>query len=492
MRECAALRHGKGLFMTTAGRAETWATEQAHVSQVIQFPEEWPEVDRRVSGEFVIEAILDHNWAKVATGFVLINAVVTTPIERRYAQVEGEICFENCTFQAEVVLPYANFARRVRFLGCIFKSTLNLQACRVPDLDFGPSRKGNVTVFQGEANFFTCEVTGQLFYQKAQFLSTDRVTSFNSAKISGNAFFQECIFQGPIDLGHAEIRRNLVCQDAKFLCDKAKYLRDKGEAIFNSIKVSDSVFFDNATFKGSVDLGDCTVLRNISLVGTQFSKYLNFSHTSIGGTLYIFSEPRSGKDIEHYETMLPPAGDLRGLTYDRIDLGSGDRWQTWLKLRRNKDSFDPSPYLTLESYFHQSGRDDLADKVHYEMRKAQGQAFWKQGRIDKWILNCLLRWTVGYGVYGWRLFVWAGVVLIPAWLFFVVSLKQAIEPDKPVSLLSLIYTMDVFLPVNLNQEELYTRPGPVFAIVKFVTKLWGWVIVPLAMAQLAGFLKKKR
>ena len=233
-------------------------------------------------------------------------------------------------------------------------------------------------------------------------------------------------------------------------------------------------------------------MRNVSLIGAQFSKPLNLSNTSIAGTFYVYSMTGAGGNGIVHPTKLPPYADLRGLTFDRTDLEYGNRWQAWLSLRRSEDSHDPSPYLALESYFHRAGRDDLADRVHYEMRKAEGQALWRQGRWDKWTLNCLLRWAVGYGVYGWRLFIWAGVVLVPAWLYFVVTLKQAIEPDKPVSLWSLIYTMDVFLPVNLNQEDLYNRPGPVFAIVKFATKLWGWIIIPLAMAQLAGFLKKKR
>ena len=465
--------------------SEAWAKERLELAQPIEFPKEWPEVDRRISGEFLVEALLDSKWAKVPTGFIVVNTIIVTPLERRYAQVDGEICFEECVFEAGVELPYANFKRRVRFLGCTFKGTLNVQTCRVPDLDFGESRAGIPTVFHSDANFVTSEITGQLFCHKAQFLSKEGVVTFNSAKISGSAFFQECLFQGTADFGHAEIGRNLACQDAKFLGDHVN-------VVFNSLKVSGNAFFDRATLEGLVDLGDCTFLRNVSLIGARFSQSLNFSNTSIAGTLYVFTTTSSGGNESTLETKLPPIADLRGLTYGRTDLEYENRWRTWLSLRRHEDSYDPAPYRTLEEYFHQAGRDDLADEVHYEMRKAEGQALWRQGRLDKWSVNCLLRWTVGYGVYGWRLFVWTGVVLLPAWLFFVVTLKQAIEPDKPVSLLSLIYTMDVFLPVNLNQEELYTRPGPVFAIVKFVTKLWGWVIVPLAMAQLAGFLKKKR
>lgn len=466
-------------------RAEAWARERLQLAQSLAFAEKWPEDDRSISGEFLVEALLDPKWAKAPAGFSLVNAVVTTPLERRYAHVEGEICFENCVFDAEVSLPYARFERRVRFLGCTFKGNLDMRSCRVPDLDFGESKKGASTVFQGEANFFTSEITGQLMCNEAQFLSKTGGMNLNSAKISGNAFFQATIFQGAADFGHTEIGRNLVCQEAKFLSDDS-------ETIFDSLKVSGSAVFDKATFLGPVDLGDCTFLRNLSLIGAQFSKPLNLSNTSVAGTLYVFSTTGAGRSESTIPTRLPPIADLRGLTYGRTDLEYDNRWQMWLSLRRSRDSFDPAPYLALESYLHQNGRDDLADRVHYEMRRAEGQAFWRQGRFDKWALNCFLRWTVGYGVYGWRLFVWTGIVLIPAWLFFVVNLKQAIDPDKPVSLLSLIYTMDVFLPVNLNQEELYNRPGAVFAIVKFVTKLWGWVIVPLAMAQLAGFLKKKR
>jgi hypothetical protein len=472
-------------MMDTALRAEAWARKHLQLAQPIAFPEEWAETDRNISGEFLVEALLDPQWTKTPNGFLLANAVVTTPFERRYAQIDTEVCFENCVFDADVALPYADFRRQVRFLGCTFRRKSNMQACRAPDLEYGQSGKGIPTVFHGEVNFFSCEITGHLFCRKVRFLSREDVANFNSAKIGNNAFFQESIFQGPVDFGHAEIGRNLACQDAQFL-------DDRGETIFNSVKISGSAFFDRSTFKGAVDLGDGTFARNVSLIGAQFVKSLSLSNTSIAGTLYVFSMKGAGGNGAAAVTKLPPVADLRGLIYGHTDLEYDNQWQLWLGLRRYPDSYDPSPYLTLESYFHRSGRDDLADKVHYEMRKAEGQALWRQRRLDKWAWNWLLRWMVGYGVYGWRLFLWAGVVLVPAWLYFVISLKHTIEPDKPISLWSLIYTMDVFLPVDLNQEELYSKPGPLFAIVKFATKLWGWLIVPLAMAQLAGLLKKKR
>ena len=89
--------------------SEAWAKERLELAQPIEFPKEWPEVDRRISGEFLVEALLDSKWAKVPTGFIVVNTIIVTPLERRYAQVDGEICFEECVFEAGVELPYANW-----------------------------------------------------------------------------------------------------------------------------------------------------------------------------------------------------------------------------------------------------------------------------------------------------------------------------------------------------------------------------------------------
>ncbi len=102
-------------------RGEAWAKAQIEREQPIRFPADWPEADRSLSGAFVLDAILDARWAKVPEGFVLANAVVTTPVERRYAHVQGELTFEDCTFTAEVRLPYATLERRVRFLGGVLR-----------------------------------------------------------------------------------------------------------------------------------------------------------------------------------------------------------------------------------------------------------------------------------------------------------------------------------------------------------------------------------
>jgi len=779
--------------MAEEKRGEAWARERWERLQPILFPEEWPEEDRTLSGEFVVEAMLDRRWAQMPEGFFLLNAVISTPLVRRYACVEGEICFEACLFQEAVSVTYTEFKRRIRFLGSVFNGDLNLEAGALSELWLYPSAKGNPTLLRGGANFFAlnvgerlicekvqflnetkeayfnsievanhvslkeslfrgpvnfigAEIGGQLICDKTQFLSKEGIVYFNSAKISQHALFREAVFEGPVDflsakvgvslycsraIFHegvtlveaviesslyfdqakflnakqpvrfngirvgglasfyeatfqgpadfltAEIRGQLYCEKAQFLgadavvelgsakisdhlslsgsvfhgpvklgathiggqlicdrtqflnqaeevymngakiahhasfqealfqgpvnfvgveiggqliCDRAQFLSQEGLAYFNGAKVAHHASFRDARFHGPVDfgvieignqflceraqflnpskiasfnsarvkgggffreasfhgpvnfvgisLGTCLYCEeakflnphdmvnfdnmqvegfasfqgaffagpvylshgifshNLLLEGVQFKSFLSFYNTRVAGTLYVFSPSETEGGTTALATELPDAADLRGLTYDRTDLESGERWRKWIRLRHDADSYDPGPYLVLEQSFRRAGRDDLGDQVHFEMRRAEGRFLQRRRRFGKFALHSLWRWSVGYGVGGERLFYLISAAFVSTYFLIYSADRQGLfqpgkEPDSnPFS--PLWYTLDIFLPgVSLDyQSHWQTIDGVVSSVIRAMT-LVGWILVPLAVAQLAGLLKRK-
>ena len=424
----------------SSDRGETWALDQLKGLKPVRFPPEWSEEDRTVSGEFVVEAMVDGRWAETSQGFLLANAILRTPVQRRYAEVGGELRFEHCVFKEGVALPYARFHRRVHFLGCTFRSSVDMSFCCGSELGFEELRSDRSadsvpTVFWGNASLVDSTIGGHLHLEKVEFRGEDNIANLRGIKVEGVAFF------------------------------------------------------DGSSFEGRLDLSYCTFLQSLVLVGVRFLRFCDLSKTSVGATLFVFAAPQQDGAWQTFDTQLPPEGDLRGLTYDRSDLGDDDRWRTWVDGMRRPGHFDADPYLTLERCFRRAGQDDLADNVHFKMRKDQGGHFWAQGRTYKWAINCLWRWSVGYGVKGWRLWGWA--VPLPA-LLFVTLLIVCPWPHRSFDAVAalVLYTLDVFLPLDLHQGDVCGQLYPGVRMLKFVTELWGWLIVPAGLAQLAGLLKK--
>jgi hypothetical protein len=131
-----------------------------------------------------------------------------------------------------------------------------------------------------------------------------------------------------------------------------------------------------------------------------------------------------------------------------------------------------------------------------DTRRAEHEAIKRQRLWSKSILYYLWRWSVGYGVQGWRLLIWAALIILPtsiaiSWFYY---WNSSVSPLRKFFPKGLFYTLWLFLPIDFKISELEQvslEPRSLFILVKFFTKVSGWIIVPLAVAQIGGFLKKK-
>jgi len=117
-------------------RAEAWAQIQLGALHPIDFPKEWSDEERSVSGEFVLKALLDSRWSEAPSSLILKNAIVTTPVEAVYAKLEADLEVRDCLFKSAIRLPCAKAARRLRFFGCCLlytsPSPRDLSTARMP------------------------------------------------------------------------------------------------------------------------------------------------------------------------------------------------------------------------------------------------------------------------------------------------------------------------------------------------------------------------
>ena len=430
--------------------------------------------------------------------------------ETQFLSQKGKASFNGCKVAGMALFSQAIFQGPVDFDGAKIGGQLDCAKARFisqeTETTFNGCKVGGLArfteaIFQGPVDFGSADIGGQLLCTEAQFLNQKGKASFNGCKVSGLARFNEAIFQGPVDFRGAEIGGQLNCS-------KAQFLNKEGEANFNGCTVKGTTFFQEAIFWGRVNLSVCK-LSVLRLAGARFARFLDFSHTAIAGALYVFSPTPDFSERSKLDTTLPPSADLRALTYDRTDLDLGEDWTAWIGLRRSPDSYDPGPHFTLERSFRRAGREDLADKVHYAMRQAEAEQLRRQRRFDKLLWNWFLRWTVGYGVYGYRLIIWAlGLLGVSyaaiRWAHaarFIQAVKsEAALPSAPylyatkaesaLDFSPFLYMVNLLL-FNVASLEKQYQPMGWWIFVETAMRLCAWILVPLAIAQLAGFVKKK-
>lgn len=349
--------------------------------------------------------------------------------------------------------------------------------------------------FQGPFGLAYGEVGGQLICNRARFEDESSEVNCEGVQVKGDAHFEGVIFGGAMSLASADIAGQLICANAQFQSKK------EGVDCFG-LTVGDSAIFRGTRFLGPFDFSHCTCAKNLEFAGAQFDKRLNLSKTKVLGALYLFSVPTRAHDEGAQDTRLPKEGDLRGLSYDRVDLHGLAEWKQWVSLKPATDAYDPGPYLTLERWYRRSGRDEVADEVHFEMRVAEAEYFRSQlgskGVRRKLLWNWFLRVTVGYGVCGHRLVWWAlGIPMVGICLAWIGDNFGFIQVDKEKwetcsAFSALAYGLDVLLPgADLGYKDCWHPNGTGVALAQLSLRLiWG-AIIPLAVAQFAGLFKKK-
>jgi hypothetical protein len=329
----------------------------------------------------------------------------------------------------------------------------------------------------GFLNCAGANIGGQLGVTRTRFSGQTATASFSSANIEGDFVINECQFAGPSSF----ISTNITGQ---FRCTASGFLSESQKSDFAGIRVEGSAVFWGSTFNGSVRLRNGQFMQNLSIATAQFDKDIDLSNVIVKGYFYVFFIPEEQSfnttERSSNQTKLPSSGNLNNFRFAGSDLHENGQWKLWLGLTPASE-YTPDPFLALEQSFRKVGRDDLADQVYYSMKVREGHYRWRKGRYSKWLENQALRFLVGHGVHGWWLWLWA----IPLLLVFTFACHYTHNTISPFR--TFFYAVDVFLPVDLHQNTICDIPDP----LKLLTELWGWIIVPLALAQLGGVLKNK-
>ena len=409
------------------------------------FPENLAEENREIAAAVIVRAI------QTGKAVDIENAVIRGPLTLRSVSVKRDISIKRAKIMDKVDWSYANFKGKVT----LAEDTFEKEAVFQGDL-FGKTVNFDHSLFKGQASFIAAQVGQDASFQGARF---EKQAMFFNLRIGNDANFDRVIFKDWVSFDGAWIEGVAFLKEVNF--ERAAY--------FVGTRIGKGAFFSGANFATPVSFQDASFER-ISL-GPPEAKFKN-------------TEPV----------------DLRGSVYNRVD----DPQFFWTRLTSLKNMLlDWRFFHMLETSFREAGEEDLAKEVYYERR------MWEARRISfdehpiVWMGNRLLWLLTGYGVQLWRLFV--VIVFVLGFGTVIFHIKGAAELKKGARLAnepdprSLPWSdafwmcLRLFLPVEIPamadwQPSAKTIGGIRCTSWASLLKVVGWILVPLGVAGLTGFL----
>lgn len=383
-------------------------------------------------------------------------------------------------FEKEAIFIVAQVGGAAEFQGAKFGGDANFYRARFEgNVGFFAVKKYEVpTVFAGEAIFEDAYIGGNATFNGAIF---EKKAQFAGAQLNSVAFFHSDQTTGPTAFhGVADFRETRFGGNASF---------------------SNTVFDQFATF----DHSHCDALLDFD--GAVFRNELSL-HEAVVRVLH-FSGNGQGAGGAPGEKQFQGSVDLRGCAYDRLykQVNSETNWSS---LTARFYPYDRQPYRQLEKAFRAAGQDEMADKVFLEQQNKELGLKWDNGDFDGWFFKWLHKILFNFGVRPYRLLAFALVFLLLGWWVFwqrgALEKKEDGAPARVSWIDAAGVALRYFFPIDVvigsrfraSHKKVYlfrARPtqkswlgiSPTFYAT--ILQLAGWILIPLSLAALGGFLK---
>ncbi len=348
---------------------------------------------------------------------------------------------------------------------------------------------------EGEVRLISATVGGDLNATGGRFNNPNGKVALNAdgIDVSGSVFLKGgFVAAGHVRLPGAQIKGQLVVVDARL-----------DALILESARVLGPFFWQNIHEDRHPDFPD-----------KKWKPSLNLTNAKVGS---LFDE----------EASWPEKGQLflDGFVYDRISKGlvvakaptDATARLRWLRLQPDELGYLPQPYEQLIAVLRRMGHEHQVAEVAIAKQKD----LYERGDLGPWgkFRSWFLYLVVGYGYEPWRAFVgMAMLVLLGTLVFSVARLpsvrvmvpsdQEAYEsnqktlrtplPDYHPEFHAFVYSLDVIFPFDLGQKSNWRlsekQSGAIvywmFEVYSLAQLFLGWVLLLVAAAVPAGFIKK--
>ena len=370
----------------------------------------------------------------------------------------------------------------------------------------------NSAEFLGEVSLLKTQIGGAAKFISAQFkdqvcllnteIGADWLSSqasfsgpliFCRSRIKGDAFFSECVFGDKVVIQGNHFAHDVVFSSAQAADDFTFAMNNVG----GLGGLANTHFDGDVDFRGSLFSGDLVLIGSsatgpVALDFVRCERALRWSdaryesNVSLEGAEFgsIIMAESPGRPFEFGGSI-----DLRECRYNRVEPVNA-----WSALVERVHPYHRQPYTQLETTLRQAGYDSDADAVYYARRRMDSQ---KLSFGPSWLVDRFLWLFTGYGTTVQRLmYVILPLLAIGIGIFTLVegaAIKigsQVTVETTPSVVDSTILTFSLFIPI-FDIVGVTWAPNGIYKLVAlFLLTIPGWILVPVALAGITGFLKR--
>ncbi len=439
------------------------------------------------------------------------------------ARFNRSVFFQNVLFHDCASFKSMKVQCRAMFENSIFES--NSKVINFIGSSYGEKLECNQIVSNSPMSF-SAITAGCIDFKCATLNNEIHFRNINCNKFNCN----ETFFNKRTDFEQAIIRENFKANKTKF----------HGETIFNALHVDGDILLNKSYFKegGLASFKYCICKGNLEFSKTEFYCVVNLESTQINSSLNLndtkISERFSLKNVSTnqfvFNCILMTDGilDLRGFKFniikksdfydDTIDIQ--DCLEIFNK-KQIKKKFSRDPYIQLEHFYRSRGQIKFADEVYYTGRSQLGKyALIKNSGINmskfEIFSDWILKYLTGYGTKNTRILgVILAIIICGGFVFY----SADVAPKAPATNKATYYAAyatDMFMPVELGiskdnflpisknndcgcSDNGINTPSTKESDERCISMeifcaiyvLLGWLLIPLAVLSITGFLTNK-
>lgn len=485
---------------TSRAPFELWKTQ---VGQTTEF------TDSVIKGEVIAESAIfgvDARFNGVTfegpTSFkdaevgVLANfqyAVFKRPVTFESSQIQRDIQFTGSRFEDTSTFNYITVERFLDFDNAFVLQDFSIQ---YPNIGW-PNFAG--TTFRGAVDFEGMQTDNDFDFTNAIYDFEGEPFTIFLARVDGQVLFNGFVSDAGMDLSHNSFGDLEITSTrrAKFQQLKLDSSVIQGDLILDNIEID------------SMSAKELEVEEKTRFTRLAIHQELNLSNASLGFFTVdedgFWPRPSNGKpnsnlrgltfnDIGLVELSARPTseGQLQESTTEFVDRELGET--TWDVLLRmvNESEYSPQAYRTLSEFLTEKGHPEWAATVEFNRQNRERKEILPAGTAA-WFWSWFNLFFSGYGQIPALAFIWSALVITIGAIFYWHESDLIVVDDhesKPIYN-PFLYSFALFVPfIELDFAEKW-EPRPerrVAWIYKYVLKILGWILTPIALLTFGGVL----
>lgn len=440
----------------------------------------------------------------------------------RGARVHGDLRLDDATFRAGAVFDHASIGGEAVFTGAWFLAGLSLAHAAVTGPAHFHASPERQTTVEGAASFSWATFGSYANLRGVEFRGD---TSFVRTRFNDSVGFEASDdapatrFRGAVTFWGARVEDTLGFRGVEFA----------GAATFDELSVGRRACWgvegmeSPTRFRQAATFADARFDGELDLSGVVFGADADFSGIVVNGEACfkgctfakraVFAGARL-RDV-HFRGTLTADAPADGAQFGgTVVLRRAEYGRILVAYRELLDQMEPEsnqPYLQLERALRSMGEVTAADEVFLRMHREGTRRLRAHDRPRYW-LDRAYGMLAGYGLYPGRLgYVSLAVLIVGALVFRIPSAVVPADPPAGIAPAPATLSWGQAVGVSLHQffpleipsgaawqpSDERMRLGRVSVPVAFrsyatLHRLFGYVLVPLAVALLTGFLQQKR